>query len=157
MGQSNEKSDGSGGEDRGSSSTGSPGEHQSGREHDSSQTDGNHLRKRHHARVPRPHEVEIISEALTQAFTDGDPEKAWVHARELIQISQGLVIEAGKARFEANFGSDKCNNCDGLKTGPGVVATCFQIRQCYFTNVKEGDVGPRKRAIIEGLTSKIPP
>lgn len=54
-------------------------------------------------------------------------------------------------RFRMNFGTPICESCDGLKAGPGVTATCFQVRQCTYDNVKQGDVTPRQKRVIESL------
>lgn len=60
-------------------------------------------------------------------------------------------MEAAKARFLKNFGSELCESCDGLKAGPGVAATCFQVRQCFFGNIKETVTSPRQTQVIKTL------
>ena len=70
----------------------------------------------------------------------------------LIEAYRALDVEAGKLRFKLNFGTARCQDCDGLRAGPGVVATCFQVQRCDFTNVKEGAVSPRHRRILESLS-----
>ena len=62
------------------------------------------------------------------------------------------MVEAAKLRFRLNFGSEYCDNCDGLRAGPGVVATCFQVKQCNYTNFKDGEVAPRHLRIIQSLS-----
>jgi hypothetical protein len=74
-------------------------------------------------------------------------------AKELATFARGLVIEAAKARFEKNFATPVCNNCDGLKAGPGVTATCFQVRQCFYSNIR-AETTSREARIIDALTKK---
>lgn len=66
-----------------------------------------------------------------------------------------LHHELAKLRFGTNFGTDICTDCDGLKAGPGVVATCFQVKACNFTNVKEGDDANRHLRVIANLTGGV--
>ena len=73
-------------------------------------------------------------------------------ARRLLSMARGLAHEAAQARFEANFGTPRCNSCDGLKAGRGVVSTCFQARRCYYDNIKTTDLSSKQKAVIEGLT-----
>jgi hypothetical protein len=47
-----------------------------------------------------------------------------------------ILRQAAKDRFAVNFGTDVCLSCDGLKAGPDVLATCYQVRQCNYSNVK---------------------
>ncbi len=54
-------------------------------------------------------------------------------------------------RFRLNFGTPICDRCDGLKVGPGVVATCFQVRQCNYDNVKQGAMTPRQSRVVQSL------
>lgn len=67
-------------------------------------------------------------------------------------LARNLVLEAGKARFEKNFGTARCESCEGLKAGPGVLATCFQVRQCFFTNIKTSDTTPKQEKLIQILS-----
>jgi hypothetical protein len=76
---------------------------------------------------------------------------AWEAAKKLIEASHHLQKEAATARFNANFGTEACNHCDGLKAGPDVAATCFQIRQCYYTNLKVG-ADTKQTRLIEKLS-----
>lgn len=135
----------------------SRGDTENGRDRDSgtsAQEARDHLRRRHPTGV-RPEEVEALTEDLTQAFQEGDPKKAWDLANRLGQVSKDLAIEAGKLRFKVNFGTPMCRNCDGLKAGPGVVATCFQVQQCHFTNFKEGDTSPRQKRVLDSLLAGV--
>lgn len=67
-------------------------------------------------------------------------------------MSRELVVEAARARFQKNFGTPQCERCDGLRAGPGVEATCFQVRQCFFTNIKTADMSAKQARVIETLT-----
>ena len=68
-----------------------------------------------------------------------------------LDLALSSVIEASKSRFSLNFGSPRCVNCEGLKVGPGVVATCFQVSQCYFKNFKQGDLTPKQERLLRVL------
>jgi len=70
-----------------------------------------------------------------------------------------MHAEAARLRFKVNFGTAVCESCDGLKAGPGIVATCFQIRRCNYENVREGGPSDPHRRIIQSLdlTPKIRP
>jgi len=57
-------------------------------------------------------------------------------------------VEAARARFKTTFGTDRCNRCDGLKAGPGVAATCFQVKQCYYRNFKDADLTPKQSRVL---------
>jgi hypothetical protein len=70
---------------------------------------------------------------------------------QLVERFREVSLECAQLRFRANFGSQMCESCDGLKSGPGVVATCFQTKRCHYTNVKEGDATPRHLRVIEAL------
>lgn len=85
-------------------------------------------------------------------FRQGKPAEVHKVASELLTLTRGLVLEAARSRFEKNFGSTQCNDCDGLKAGPGVAATCFQVRQCFFSNIKDQDVSPKQERLIEILS-----
>lgn len=73
------------------------------------------------------------------AFESGDPRRAFQAAGLVATRLLELDEEAARLRFQVNFGTPICTRCDGLRAGPGVVATCFQVRRCRYTNVKEGD------------------
>jgi hypothetical protein len=66
------------------------------------------------------------------------------------------MADASRLRFKLNFGSDVCEMCEGLRAGPGVIATCFQVKRCDFTNIREDQGDPRHLRIIEGLSPKGP-
>lgn len=61
------------------------------------------------------------------------------------------VTEAGTARFRVNFGSPMCEDCEGLRAGLGVTATCFQVKRCFYTNVKASDASPKQLRVIDTL------
>jgi len=139
-----------------SSRIGSPSEHvegsnPSGQDRAGSSADGDHLRKRRAERVPTPNDVGEIEDALLEAFKQGDPERAYVLVRDLADLALSSVVDAAKARFQANFGSKRCVNCEGLKVSPGVVATCVQVSQCYYKNFKQGDLTPKQARILRVL------
>jgi hypothetical protein len=69
----------------------------------------------------------------------------------LAQAYRALWQEAAQLRFRLNFGTPTCERCDGLKAGPGVAATCYQVRQCNYDNVKDGDATPRQRRVLDRL------
>jgi hypothetical protein len=62
-----------------------------------------------------------------------------------------MAIEAGQLRFRINFGTPICHNCTGLKAGPGVLATCFQVQQCNYANIKEGELTDKQQRLLETL------
>jgi len=74
----------------------------------------------------------------------------WAASQKLIQFGREAVTEAAKARFKANFGGPFCSRCEGLKAGPGIAATCFQVQQCYFDNFKE-DPSPKQELVVRRL------
>ena len=92
-----------------------------------------------------------VGEALLLAFEAGDPEQAFKAAQDLIAAYRLLYLEAAKLRFQVNFGTDVCVHCEGLHAGPGVSATCFQIQQCNYCNLKDGAGTPHQAAIIKKL------
>ncbi len=63
-----------------------------------------------------------------------------------------MSVEVATLRFKVNFGTERCGNCDGLHAGPGVIATCYQVGQCHYSNFKDGEVSPRHLRIIESLS-----
>jgi len=91
------------------------------------------------------------TETLHQAFLDGDPEAAYKAAQDLSEAYREVMSEASKLRFKVNFGSNVCENCDGLRAGPGVIATCFQVKRCDYANIKEGQESPTHQKLIRGL------
>lgn len=87
---------------------------------------------------------------LLDAFTTGEPELVYQAALVLVDRYREQGIELAKARFKLNFGSAMCDNCDGLRAGPGVTATCFQMKLCYFDNFRE-DAQPRHLRVLQTL------
>jgi len=123
----------------------------SGQDRAGTSSNGDHLRERRAERVPTPNDVGKIEDALLEAFKQGDPERAYTLVRDLADLALSSVVEAAKARFQANFGSKRCTNCEGLRVSPGVVATCVQVSQCYYTNFKQGDLTPKQARILRVL------
>ena len=99
----------------------------------------------------RPEEVDEIEVQRKAAFQNAAPARVWELVQQLLALSHEIVVEAGQARFQANFGTEVCEKCDGLKAGKGVTATCFQLKRCYYGNLKETDTSPKQRQIIKGL------
>lgn len=109
------------------------------------------MRGGHRPRVPSPDDVDRLEVALVEAFQHHDPSQAWQVAQELLTLARQTTVEAAKARFQVNFGTPVCDDCEGLKAGPGVVATCFQRRQCYYTNFGAGSLSPKHQRVIQSL------
>lgn len=110
-----------------------------------------HQRSRPPKRV-RPEEVDEFEVQLRDAFRSGNPKQVWDLVQQLLTLSREVAVEAGQARFRANYGTPTCEKCDGLKAGKGVIATCFQLKRCYYSNLKEADTSRKQKQIIEGLT-----
>jgi hypothetical protein len=72
-------------------------------------------------------------------------------SREVLALAREAVGEAAKSRFKANFATEVCQHCRGLKAGPGVSATCFQMQACYFDNFREDETSPKQKRIIDSL------
>ena len=87
------------------------------------------------------------------AFGVGDPWVAFDAATILVEAYRAQNLELARLRFEVNFGKEICGNCDGLRAGPGVTATCFQIKQCHFDNVREGGQ-PRHLRVLNSLLDR---
>ena len=113
----------------------------------------NRLRSRSSTGIPGHRQIDP-SETLLQAFFDGNFEVALIAAQELQVAYREALLEAGKLRFKLNFGTLTCDNCEGLKAGPGVAATCFQIRRCEFQNVLEESASPRQIRILRKMTTE---
>jgi len=111
------------------------------------------LRSRRHPRIPGTRVIDP-SETLLQAFMDGDVEKAYQSALELKTAYHEALIEASRLRYRVNFGTEACSNCEGLKAGPGVVATCFQTQKCNFDSIHEGSESPTHLRILDRLALK---
>jgi hypothetical protein len=88
---------------------------------------------------------------LIAAFSSGDPARVYATTQRIIARNHELARQAAELRFALNFGSEMCQNCEGLRAGPGVVATCFQIQRCNFTNVKESSENPQKLRVLRNL------
>ena len=100
---------------------------------------------------PRPRDASQVIVRLNQAFLEGDPDLAYSSSQELIKEYHLLQLETSKLRFQVNFGTPVCETCSGLRAGPGVSATCFQVKQCNYSNVREGGETPSQKRILEGL------
>jgi len=116
---------------------GDRGVHQTGSGEEDTSSHEHHLRERHRPRIQTIEEVETYEKSLREAFIGGDPGQAWEITQQLLSFTKEAVRRAAKDRFQVNFGTSTCDHCDGLKAGPDVLATCFQTRQCYFSNVKK--------------------
>lgn len=90
---------------------------------------------------------------MLAAFETGDPTIAFEAAKRLVEAHRALTLDAAKLRFTHNFGTPACNTCDGLHAGPGVVATCFQMKQCHYSNLKEGEGNPRMLRVLRALST----
>lgn len=112
---------------------------------------GNHLRGRHPKRVPEPRDLDPIEDHLVEALRARNIGDVWKASQKLLETARATLTEAARVRFEANYGTSVCNNCSGLKAGPGVVATCFQVRQCFYRNFTEKDLTPRQGRIADAL------
>lgn len=75
----------------------------------------------------------------------------WDLIKELTALAHLAVRDAAGARFDKNLGTSQCDHCDGLKAGPDVVATCFQTKLCYYTNVKADETTPKHQRTIDAL------
>lgn len=113
---------------------------------------GDH-RNRSRPRIPGTR-VTDPSETLLQAFLDGDFEKAYRSALELRTAYHEALVEASRLRYLVNFGTEACSNCEGLKAGPGVVATCFQTQKCNFDSIHDGSESPTHLRILDRLALK---
>jgi len=113
----------------------------------------NSLRYGSGARIPGTRIVDP-SEILLQAFLDGDLDGAYQAAQELRDAYHEALNEAARQRYRANFGTESCSSCDGLKAGPGVLATCFQIQKCNFDSIHEGSESSTQLRILNRLTLK---
>ncbi len=116
---------------------------------------GHHFRALRSAGVPGTrvpgHDAEALIESLESSFTRGDPQAAYNGFLALSATCREMVVEAAQLRFKVNFGTPVCENCDGLKAGPGVVATCFQVRRCNYSNVKDTEITGRQLRVIDAL------
>jgi hypothetical protein len=117
---------------------------------------GYHWGNRPSERVPHPREVESIEQELEEAFREGAPEKVWALSRQLVEIAKEAVMEAARSRFKVNFGTSRCERCEGLRAGPGVAATCFQVQQCHYDNVKQNDLTPKQSRVLKLFSGSDP-
>lgn len=60
-------------------------------------------------------------------------------------------MDAAKNRFRANFATEVCQRCRGLKAGPGVSATCFQMQACYYNHFRGDEKSPKQERLIGDL------
>lgn len=120
-----------------------------GRHTEGTQTVRNHLRRGPGERVYTPREIEALRLRLVQGFEEGDPEQAWSAAQELLELSKSLVVEAAKQRFKTTFGTSRCESCTGLRVTDGVLATCFQLKQCYYKGFSAEDLTERQLRVLK--------
>lgn len=109
--------------------------------------DGDHQRSRYRAGIPQ----ENLADQAFYSFESGDPKVVHASVSRLAEAYRELHGEAAKLRFQLNFGTPICSDCDGLKAGPGVVATCFQVRKCNYENVREDQITDRHQRILQSL------
>jgi hypothetical protein len=112
-----------------------------------------HLGHRSGTRIPGTRVVDP-SETLLKAFLDGDFEKAYHAAEDLRAAYHEALNEGARLRYRSNFGTDACEHCDGLKAGPGVLATCFQLQKCNYDSIHEGSESSLHLKIIDRLSLK---
>lgn len=94
---------------------------------------------------------------LLAAFQEGDPEKVYNAALVLIGDHKEALSEVASLRFRLNFGTAICDRCDGLRAGPDVAATCFDVKQCHYTSIKRGGEDPRHLHVLQNLLQRVPP
>ena len=99
-----------------------------------SSEDGDTQSNGHQPRVPTP----VDPQDLLAAFQTGDPTIVYREAQKLVAAYESAQTEVARLRFSLNFGTAVCGNCDGLHAGPDVVATCYQTKECRYTNVRAG-------------------
>ena len=87
-----------------------------------------------------------------ESFQTGNPAVVYGEAEKLIAAYRELLGEAARLRYKLNFGTAVCENCDGLHAGPGVIATCYQVRECHFTNLREAPT--RHLRVLDHLTKE---
>ena len=105
-----------------------------------------HSRGGHRSGVPHD-----LAKAALKAFESGDPTQAFQATSDLIEAYRAQSAELAQLRFKVNFGSPICENCDGLRAGPGVIATCYQVKRCDYTNVRGDVINPTQRQVIASL------
>jgi len=92
---------------------------------------------------------------LTSALSEGNPTRAWEVSQAILKLTSELIVESARLRFKIEFGTPRCRNCTGLKAGPGVVATCYQVQQCYYTNIREDDLTVKQARIVDYLAGSV--
>lgn len=153
VGRSRLEGDQASGSDRGPAGARSQEGHPRGPVREDTPESRNHLRYGSGARIPGTRIIDP-SEVLLQAFLDGDFEGAYQAAQDLRAAYHEALNEAARQRYRANFGTESCNSCEGLKAGPGVLATCFQVQKCNFDSIREGSESPTKLKILDLLSLK---
>jgi hypothetical protein len=94
-------------------------------------------------RVWLPEHVDSLEQRVTAAFSSGDPEQAWLLSKELLLALRDSTDQAARDRFKSTFGTPRCLTCTGLHAGPGVVATCYQVKLCFYRNLAEANAPMR--------------
>jgi len=115
---------------------------------------GNSNRGRPTSGIPGQRPVDP-AQTLLQAFEHGDPEVVYQAALDLKVAYKEAMLEGAKLRFKLNFGTPFCEECDGLRAGPGVIATCFQIKRCDYTSLKDGNQDPDQVRLITSLVTNL--
>jgi hypothetical protein len=110
------------------------------------------VRDRPRPRVLLPSDIDRHEQEILQAFRDGDPQQAWDATQRFIRDVRHFSNEAARDRLRQNLGTAVCGSCDGLKAGPDVVATCFQIGQCFYQSRKASDATSVQQSLIARLT-----
>lgn len=110
------------------------------------------LRPGSRPRILNSAEIDRHERVISERFAEGDPAKVWAAVRAFIRDVRAFSNDAARDRFAVNFGSSRCEGCEGLKAGPDVVATCFQLKQCFYTNKKSIDASRAQKSWIEGLS-----
>jgi len=153
MGHSSFEGDSVGGEDRRPADVLSQEGNSGGSVRENSSRLRDHLGHRPGTRIPGTRVVDP-SETLFKAFLEGDFEKAYLAAEDLRAAYHEALNEGARLRYRSNFGTDLCEHCDGLKAGPGVLATCFQVQKCNFDSIHEGSESLLHLKIIDRLSLK---
>lgn len=153
MGRSRFESNSFGGEDRRPADILSQEVYPRGTVREDSSGVRDHIRHGSGTRIPGTRVVDP-SETLSKAFLDGDFEKAYHAAEDLRDAYHEALNEGARLRYQLNFGTDLCDHCEGLKAGPGVLATCFQVQKCNFDSIHEGSESSLHLKIIDRLSLK---
>jgi len=113
-----------------------------------------HLRGGPREGVPNPTRDLDPSVSLLAAFFEGDFDKTLQIAKDLQEAYHASLMEASRLRFKLNFATEVCETCEGLRAGPNVAATCYQVKRCDYKNIRVGDELPRHQSIIGGLVGE---